>query len=85
MTKAEELTAAERADLLAAIPDFEKAASDLMARIKSKAEICDRVGIEKVDWPLLVGIAAETEMLRRVEVQLALAKARLGIPPATAH
>ena len=75
----EHLTPEERAEGLARLGDLEKQVAQQAALLRPLAARCDAVGIEKVEWYVLIEMAARAEILRRLHEQIALGRSLLGL------
>jgi hypothetical protein len=75
------ITPEERAEGLARLRDLEKQVAQQTAALRPLAARCDAAGIEKVEWYVLVEMAARAEMLRRLHEQIALGRSLLGLDP----
>jgi hypothetical protein len=75
----EELTAEGRADALEALRSCRQMEAQLTERVRTKVMHVDAFGMEKADWFILVGIAAESEMLRRVHEKISDLNKQLDI------
>ncbi len=61
---------------------LEKAAELQTVKLRPLAARCDQVGIENVEWYVLIEMAARGEMLRRIHEDIARGWLFLGLEPA---
>lgn len=74
-------TPEEREVIRQRLSELCRAVEEQTALLRPLCALCDKVGIERVDWAVLVEIAARTEMLRRLNQEVARGFALLGEDP----
>ena len=75
------ITPEEQAEGLARLRDLEIQAGQQTSALRPLAARYDAVGVENVEWYVLIEIAARAEMLRRLHEQIAMGRSLLGLDP----
>lgn len=82
MSDAEKPTLDEINAIIARLRELLLEAAKQAEALRPLAALCDKVGVENVDWFVLVEMVARTEMLRRLHAEIERGRVLIGAEPA---